>query len=220
MRHLSPVSRYAITALLVALLGDHAATADELVEVQLSTEQRQRLTQAPAAHLNSPPSTLLKQALAGQGVPQIRADAEGEGTGTIQGWIDYAPIQISEGRTYHPRVVCLANGDEVEWEHCQDESYSLAHLPSYDKPIMVSENVDNGELQRILDFVKTAELESPKNTPVQAAGVYQVVKYRVSGNIGVFATTPAKDEWTEVFLQPTIGADGAGTYEITESPGN
>ena len=49
---------------------------------------------------------------------------------------------------------------------------------------MVSDNVDSSELQRILDFVQGAELES------HAAGVYQVVKYRVSGNIGVFATTP------------------------------
>ena len=141
-------------------------------------------------------------------MPKSRARAPFEGR------IDYAPIQISEGRTYHPRVICLGNGDEIEWEHCQDESYSLAHLRSHDKPIMVSDNVDSSELQRILDFVQGAELES------HAAGVYQVVKYRVSGNIGVFATTPARDEWTEVFLQPSIGADGARSYEITECPCN
>ena len=218
MRHLRPVSQSVISVLVVALLGDHVATADELVEVKLSAAQRQQLIQAPAGHLNSPPSTLLKQALDGNDVYRIRAHAEEQGTGTIQGWIDYAPIQISEGRSYHPRVICLGNGDEIEWEDCQDESYSLAHLQSHDKPIMVSENVDNSELQRILDFVQSAKLDSRNKNPVHAASVYQVVKYRVSGNIGVFATTPAKDEWTEVFLQPSIGADGDGTYEITASP--
>ena len=84
MRHLRPVSRYSISVLLVALLGDHVVTADELVEVQLRAAQRQRLIQAPAGHLNNPPSALLKQALDGKEVSQIRADAEEQGTGTIR----------------------------------------------------------------------------------------------------------------------------------------
>jgi hypothetical protein len=182
-----------------------------MVVLELTDEQKQELIEAPASLLDFRRYTLTDRALELQQVEKIRAETWGD-SADIQGWIDYAPIRLSETRRFQPRVLCVKGGIAMVWSHCQDESYSVVELPKQN--IIVSEEVSNEKLQDILAFVQVAGLKSPKNMPISSENIFRVVHYFASKKFGVFATTLA-GEYATIVIQP-VSRDGQETYEITD----
>ena len=181
-------------------------------EFELSSAQKRELTEAPAMLLVGEISTQLKHALELQQVEKILAAIWNDDP-AVHGWINYAPIRLTEARRFQPRILCVKEGNEMPWIHCHDQSYTVAELSKGN--IIVDEEISNENLQGILDFVQASDLSSSDKEPIIAERIYQVVQYKMSKNIGVFTTTP-EGKHTGIYLRP-VTIEGRETYETTNS---
>ena len=173
---------------------------------ELSKEQKQALIAAAAASQYRPSSKWLDEALQQQDIEKVYVDYA---IATIY----YAPIAVSDTRTFKPIVLCAWETDPLVWNHCQDESHTVANLPERGS-IVISEKITDKELQNILAFIEAAELRSPKGSPILAENVHKVVYYGGIKAFRVFITTPAEESGT-VFLR-SLSDDRLEPYEITD----
>ncbi len=180
--------------------------------IELSSSQKRELIEATASLLNSDPSTRLKKALELQQVDKLLVETWDNEPG-FQGWINFASIRLTAKRSFQSRILCVKEGHDLPWSHCQDESYVVAELSIGN--IIVDDEISNEKLQAILDFVQDSKLMSPDGTLILAEKIYQVVEYKLSKNLGVFSTA-SDGKHTGIYLR-SVTIDGRETYEPSNS---
>lgn len=187
-------------ALLASLLLYFANAGSTDQAIELSDEDLRGLREAPSAVINSPPSERLQAALKKNDITSTEAKAI---PGGVLAYVTYAEFAISATRTYRPKVLCTAD-EEGTWHHCQDESSIIAKLDGF-QPVIVSDSIDDQELQSILLFVDSKKLFTFGMKAIRSSDVYHV-------NIiceGVGIHMKKDEEYPSVYLRKEEGG-----YEI------
>ncbi len=169
----------ALTLVLLIAFSDFGLSAESTRDiegpeiVEISAADREALLAAPRVLVRPQPSVWLYAAFHAGTVDSFKVEkfienfnsaAEG-GTGrnpltTHLGWIRYAPVVQTDSRMHQPVVMCVSQGAEIRWIHCQDESWVWLQTADMANAIRF-----NGELG-IVRSAQTFDLEDDHIAPI------------------------------------------------------
>ena len=156
--------------------------------VGLPAEERDALVAAPHSFLHKLRPLELREAIHLGTIDSIRvdkitekpSDEDVERLGrdpliTYQGWIRYSTVVLSTSRLYHPIVLCVSQGVEINWVHCQDHSKIQLQTKRMQKPITFHGDLSDEQVDQIFDAIDDAKIISTKiNEPWTSDNIYRI----------------------------------------------
>lgn len=225
-----------ILSIVFANVGMSAESARDIegpVTVEISKADREALLAAPRKFMGQPPSAELFEAIDAGTVADVRVDRSIErltGTAavdvgrdvitTYQGWIRYTPVTQSESRLFRPMVLCVSQDVEINWAHCQDESWLQFESANMLSPIRLNGELEDTDVAQIFALIDNTALIS-KNTgqPLTSDGISHVTKTPNPDYSVIVAVRYSKEDCeTEfVYLTQTTDSIGRSAFEISEN---
>lgn len=212
---------------LVGLAADYPCP--EVVE--LTAEGQGVLLDAPERVMNQAPSVELGKAIRVGTIESVKVDsitknvteevAERIGSDTLttyQGWIRYTPVVVSDSRLYRPIVLCVSQSKEVEWNHCQDHSWTRVQTATMERSIRLDGKMSDALVEEALAFIDHLGLTSKRdNSTITANSIHHIVgtEYEIFG-IRLFSKTQVEGYWDTIELGHTLDSSGASVFELAE----
>lgn len=217
------------TLVLALALPTAGFTAEDLIRetVELATADRAVLLAAPQTFMDKPPSVELSEAIRIGTIEDLKvekftskgsADQIGRTFTSYQGWIRYTPVVQSDSRLYRPIVLCVSDGEGINWIHCEDSSWIRLQTDDMEKPIKFNGDLSDQDVATIYDFVDDAGLVSTTDDQtVTSDKIYQIIKYPHAGNrVNVYVRTAKKGYTDVIYLAEATNAEGLSEFEISE----
>lgn len=201
--------------------------------VEISKADRDALLAAPRKYMGQPPSAELTEAIHAGTVAKVRVDrtiekftgAAADDVGrdaiiTYQGWIRYTPVAQTESRLFRPMILCVSQDQEINWVHCQEESWLQFQTANMVGPIRLNGELEDKHVTQIFALIDNAALIS-MNTgqPLISDGISHVTKLPNPDAPVIVAVRSSKEDCDSdfIYLTHTTDLQGQSVFEISEN---
>lgn len=202
--------------------------------VEISKADREALVAAPRKLLGQQLSAELTEAIKAGTVANVTVDrsierftgAAADDVGrdeitTYVGRIRYASVAQTESRLFRPMVLCVSQDVQINWAHCQDESWLQFQSANMLSPIRLNGELDDSDVKQIFALIDNAALISKNpGQPLTSDGISHVTKVPNPDAPVVVAVrySNADCESDLIYLTHTTDSKGRSVFEMSENP--